>query len=262
MSSDSPPVTSPVAQLGRRPGRRGRRMGALMAAQVTYGVQGLGGPRATRAMLMAILATSGSETVESRGQRQGGGVLATAAAIGFAAEQIGTRTGVPFGRYAYSAQLGPRLGGVPLLAGAAWAAMARPAWVAAGWIRPQRVPRVLVAATALTAWDVFLDPRMVREGFWRWQRRGRYEGIPLTNFLGWWTTSVLAFALISGLDDAPPTAEDDAALLLYAWTWIGETFANAAFWEQPRVAAAGGLAMGAIAVPALAGRWTGRRRCG
>ncbi len=45
--------------------------------------------------------------------------------------------------------------------------------------------------------------------------------------------------------------DNDAALALYVWTWLGELFANAALWQRPRVAVAGGLAMGAFAVPAL-----------
>jgi putative membrane protein len=38
--------------------------------------------------------------------------------------------------------------------------------------------RPLAAAGALTAWDVYVDPRMVREGYWAWPQGGRYEGIP------------------------------------------------------------------------------------
>jgi hypothetical protein len=41
---------------------------------------------------------------------------------------------------------------------------------------------------------------------------------------------------------------------------VGESFANAALWGRPRVALAGGAAMGAFAVPALVrrvrGQWT------
>jgi len=41
---------------------------------------------------------------------------------------------------------------------------------------------------------------------------------------------------------------------LYVWTWAGETLANAVVWRRPLVAAAGGAAMGAVAVPALVRR--------
>ena len=37
---------------------------------------------------------------------------------------------------------------------------------------------VALGAAALTAWDLFLDPQMTAEGYWRWDRRGRYRGHP------------------------------------------------------------------------------------
>ena len=39
---------------------------------------------------------------------------------GFLAELAGVHTGLPFGRYSYSAALGPSLGGVPLVIACAW----------------------------------------------------------------------------------------------------------------------------------------------
>ncbi len=227
-------------------------LAALGAAQVAYGqVPGERGPRSTRALVGLMTATSVAEAVEARGPRRGAGPIAAAGAIGFAAELFGVHTGRPFGAYSYSGKLGPRVGGVPLLAAAAWALMARPAWVAAGTLTARRAPRVALAAGALTAWDVFLDPRMAREGYWIWPDGGAYEGVPASNFLGWWVTGLGVFAVWSALDDAPPDTGDDGALALYAWTWVGETFANAVLWRRPRVAAAGAAAMGAFAVPAL-----------
>ena len=229
-------------------------LGALAAAQVAYGqVPGQRGPGSTRALVLLMLGTSAAEAAEAGSARP----VAAAGAIGFAAELAGVTTGRPFGHYAYSGKLGPRVAGVPLLAAAAWAMMARPSWVAAGWLTPRRAPRVALAAAALTAWDVFLDPRMAREGYWMWPGGGRYEGVPASNFLGWWVTGLGVFGVWSLLDPEPPDSRDDGALALYAWTWAGETFANAALWRRPRVAAAGALALGAIAVPAL---WRRRRR--
>ena len=136
--------------------------------------------------------------------------------------------------------------------------MARPAWVVAGLISRRRGARIALAAGALTAWDVFLDPRMVREGYWTWPGGGRYEGIPASNFLGWLATGAGVFAVWSLVDgDDDPLTDGDGALLLYSWTWVGELVANVFIWRRPRVAAAGGAAMGAFAVPALLAR---RRR--
>jgi putative membrane protein len=198
-----------------------------------------------------MLAASAAEAVEARGARRGALPVAAAGAIGFAAELAGVATGRPFGHYTYSGKLGPRVGGVPLLAAAAWAMMARPAWVTAGWLTRRRALRVPAAAGALAAWDVFLDPRMAREGYWSWPGGGRYEGVPASNFAGWWLTGLAVFAAWALLDPEEAAPSGDGALALYAWTWAGETFANAALWRRPRVAVAGGAAMGAFAAPAL-----------
>jgi len=101
---------------------------------------------------------------------------------------------------------------------------------------------------------------MVREGYWSWPQGGRYEGIPATNFAGWLVTGAGVFALWALLDEEDdPAVDGDGALALYAWTWIGELFANLVIWRRPRVAAAGGAAMGAFAVPALLSRARARR---
>jgi len=219
-------------------------LAALAAAQVAYGLSDRR-PAATRTLLSAMLATT---ALEARRAGDGRAVVA-AGTVGFAAELVGVATGRPFGRYAYSHRLGPRVGGVPLLAAGAWAAMARPAWVVAGRICARRASRIACAAGALTAWDVFLDPRMAREGYWSWPQGGRYEGVPASNFAGWWITGLGVFAAYAQLARDQPG--DGEALALYVWTWLGETFANAVLWKRPRVAAAGAVAMGAFAVPAL-----------
>jgi uncharacterized membrane protein len=236
-------------------------LGALAGAQIAY-------PRAprrhlaraTQAVVALMLAAAATEAAEARGPGRTATLLASAAGIGLTAEHVGVRSGRPFGRYSYSAGLGRRVGGVPPLAGAAWALMARPAWVVAGLIDDRPARRVPLAAAALTAWDVFLDPRMVRDGFWSWEAGGRYEGVPATNFAGWFAVSLCLFAAWAKLDpDDDPRVDGDGALALYAWTWVGETFANVAIWRRPRVAAVGGAAMGSLAVPALLGAARVRR---
>jgi putative membrane protein len=223
---------------------------ALVASQVAYSrLPESRRAAATRGIVGLMLATS---LAESRGRRS---LVVGAGVVGFGAELLGVATGRPFGHYTYSGKLGPKVGGVPLLAAAAWAMMARPSWVVAGLLTRRRSARVLAAAGALTAWDVFLDPRMVREGYWTWPDGGRYEDVPLSNFLGWLVTGAGVFALFAVLDPRVPSRpSDDGALALYVWTWVGETFANAVLWRRPRVALAGSLAMGAFAAPALAKR--------
>ena len=231
----------------------------LVGAQVSYSfLPARHLTTATRSIVVLMLVAAGAEAAEARGVRRGATLLLGAGGTGFAVELAGVATGRPFGHYHYTDKLGPSVAGVPLLAFAAWAMMARPAWVVAGLIDPRPAARVPLAAGALTAWDVFLDPRMVREGYWSWPGGGRYEGVPASNFLGWFATSLGIFASWTALERAPSRSEvtrrDDGALALYAWTWVGETVANVAVWRRPRVAVSGATAMGAFALPALARR--------
>lgn len=236
-------------------------LATLVGAQVLY-------PRAperqrtaaTNGMVALMLATSAVEAVEARGRR-GAGMLAVAGAIAHAVEVVGVRTGRPFGHYSYTGKLGPRVGGVPLAVGAPWAVMARPAWVVAGLLDRRPLRRIALASGALTAWDVYVDPRMVAEGYWHWDGGGRYEGVPLSNFAGWLLCGGLVFGAWAALDrDDDPARDGDGALALYVWTWIGEAVANVAFFARPRVAVAGAVAMGGFAVPALARRLGGDTR--
>jgi uncharacterized membrane protein len=233
--------------------------GALACAQLAY-------PRiprerqepATLGIVALMLATSVADAAEARGVRRATALAGSAAGVGFAAELAGVTTGRPFGHYAYGPALGPRVGGVPLAAAAAWTMMARPSWVVAGLVSRRHLPRIALAAAALTAWDVFLDPRMVRDGYWTWDPPGAYEGVPLSNYAGWLATGGAVFALWAAIDagDDPlaydgALREGDGALALYVWTLAGETIANLAFWRRPRVAAAGAVTMGTLAAPAL-----------
>jgi len=217
--------------------------GALVAAQVAYAyVPERRKAAATRGIVGLMTATS---LAEAQGARR---PVVAAGAVGYGAELLGVATGRPFGHYTYSDKLGPKVGGVPLLAGCAWAMMSRPAWAVAGRLSRRRALRVPLAAGALTAWDAFLDPRMARDGYWTWPQGGRYEGIPASNFLGWFAIGLLVFAAWPG--DEP----SEGAFALYLWTWLGETFANAVIWRRPVTAAVGGAAMGAFAVPACVSR--------
>lgn len=227
----------------------------LVAAQLAY-------PRvrrqtaATKGIVGLLLATTVADTAERVGGRRAAALAGTAAGVGMAVEWAGVATGRPFSHYAYTDRLGPKVGGVPVLAAASWTMMARPAWVVGGWIDPRPVPRTAAAAAALTAWDVFVDPRMVRDGYWTWDRPGRYEGIPAQNFAGWFATGLVVFGAWAALDREDPDDADDLALVVYGWTLIGEVVANLVFWRRPVVAAAGAAAMGPLLTAALRRRLT------
>lgn len=237
-------------------------LGALVGAQLLYPrVPPRGHAGATHAIVGLLAATTAADAIEDGGVRRAAATVGVAGALGYAVELAGVATGRPFGHYSYTAKLGPGWRGVPFAVFVSWAMMSRPAWTVAGLVTRSRALRPLVAAGALTAWDVYVDPRMVREGFWVWPQGGRYEGIPAQNFVGWFVTAAGVFAVWSAVDASDPRdGSADASLAVFTWTWIGEAVANLAFWGRPRVAAAGGVAMGAFAVPALRARLRAGRR--
>lgn len=181
---------------------------------------------------------------------------AVAAAVVLAAttvvEAVGTRTGVPFGHYDYTGALGPRVALVPVLVPFAWFAMALPAREVAAAIvgaPRRRWPRVAIGAVALTAWDLFLDPQMVGEGYWTWPDGGAYRGIPLGNFVGWLLTSAVVMLLLERL--LPPGRPSRIAVAQYAAVAVMQTVGFAAFFGDALVALVGGAAMLPIAAAAV-----------
>jgi putative membrane protein len=184
-----------------------------------------------------------------------GTAAATVSLATAAVERVGTATGVPFGRYHYTGRLRPAVAGLPVIVPLAWWSMAVPAREvahAALGVLSTRLGRLALGATALTAWDLFLDPQMTAEGYWRWRRRGVYRGIPLTNYAGWLAT---AAGVMAALEVLVPAARPDRALAgAYAAMAVMETVGFAVFFGDPLVAAVGGAAM--LPIAALAAlRW-------
>ena len=186
-----------------------------------------------------------------------GAAMATATASGvvaatLAAEVVGTTSGRLFGRYGYTDRLRPLVGGVPLLVPLAWYTVLVPArTVAHRALGARSTPptRVGVGAAAMTAWDLFLDPQMTAEGFWRWPDGGRYRGIPLRNFAGWF---VVAAGVVAVLEVTGAPSDDEAHVATYGVLGALETVAFSTFWRDPLVAFAGGVSMLPIAVRAAA----------
>ncbi|MFN8024170.1 MAG: carotenoid biosynthesis protein [Acidimicrobiales bacterium] len=223
-----------------------------------------GGP--VRRALSSVVVTGLFATTASAASRRWGMPRTAATATGVCAataavEHLGTATGVPFGRYAYTSSLRPQVAGVPAIVPLAWFAMAVPAREAAHAALGHRSSpgaRIGLGAIALTAWDLFLDPQMVGEGYWAWVRRGRYRSIPLTNYLGWLGVSV---AVMAALEVALPADEPaDPALVAEYGVMAGmETLGFAAFFRDRLVAAVGGAAMLPIAAAAGRSLWASRR---
>ena len=234
-----------------------------MACQIAYPlIEGDGRDRLTVATAVVTFAAVLCHAVCRLGARTAAQVFGVVLAVSAGAEGLGVHTGFPFGDYEYGTGLGPALGGVPLVVPMAWAMMAYPALVVARRLtrelptnltgRQGRLLNAVVAGWALASWDVFLDPQMVEEGYWRWldpdpSLPGSPE-VPLTNYAGWLVVSVLLMAVLDRL--VPPTGTDDLLPgALYLWTYAAQVLGNLAFFDRPAVAVLGGLVMGAVALP-------------
>jgi uncharacterized membrane protein len=122
---------------------------------------------------------------------------------GLAFESVGVATGLVYGPYHYTDQLGPKfLGLVPFLIPLAWTMMMYPSLVIADrliskkWTRVARwVAVAALGGVVMTAWDVAMDPMMVLGGNWVWDVKGAYFGVPLQNYWGWWLTTFFALGL-------------------------------------------------------------------
>lgn len=177
--------------------------------------------------------------------------------MGWMLEAVGTATGWPFGQYTYTELLQPQVAHVPLLIPLAWFMMLPVSWAVAFLLttmhwstlssRSAKVSFALLAAAAMTAWDLFLDPQMVMWDFWRWLDPGdwSYFGIPWQNYFGWLLGSVIMTTVVwlfvrpdwSKLPTRP-------LLVIYSITWFLETFGLLFFWGLVGPALVGGLVMG------------------
>jgi uncharacterized membrane protein len=138
------------------------------------------------------------------------GILAFAAislVVGNVFENLGVRTGFPFGHYYFTDVMGPKILVVPVFLGLAYVGMAYLSWTLARLIleetqRPLAGSRVitlaLLASAILVSWDLSMDSvwsTIVRA--WIWQQGGIYFGVPLTNFLGWFVTGYVFYQLFA-----------------------------------------------------------------
>ncbi|MDG4827108.1 carotenoid biosynthesis protein [Asanoa sp. WMMD1127] len=234
-------------------------LGLLILAQICYPLTD-GGARAAVTITTVVLGylLSVSHAALTRGLRVAGALVLVTTGGGLLVEAAGVSTGLPFGDYTYSGQLGPKLVGVPWIIPLAWTWMAWPAWLAAVRLVRHPAARIGVAGVGLAAWDLFLDPQMVGEGYWTWSDPSPslpgVPDVPLRNYAGWLVVAVLMMALFSALaGPAARFADADAPMhALYLWTYFSSILAHAAFLGLPASAGWGALAMGLVALP-LAG---------
>lgn len=177
--------------------------------------------------------------------------------VGNIFENLGVRTGFPYGHYYFTDVMGPKLFVVPVLLGLAYIGMAYLSWTLARVLLGQPQARLagsrvvtlpLVAACIMVSWDLSQDPvwaTILRA--WIFPRGGSYFGVPIGNFLGWYLTVYViyqSFALYSrgrALNPAPlPPSYWRQALFFYTVSAAGNLLLVLPRADMPAVVYSGG----------------------
>lgn len=181
-------------------------------------------------LLVLVFVASTLHAGAAFGWWSGLGTSAAVSLLTFGIEWMGTATGIPFGSYRYSAALGPRVGGVPIVVPLTWFGMSYAAWRTGRLLLERRpgdssgrkdpglqrgtvparsdcgadtrglsgvLPELVVTGALMTLWDAMMDLNQVRSGRWTWSESGAWFGIPARNFGGWFLTAALAGGVIA-----------------------------------------------------------------
>ncbi|MDQ3855724.1 MAG: carotenoid biosynthesis protein [Chloroflexota bacterium] len=192
-------------------------------------VPGTGWASTVSTLLIALPAMRGA--IRRFGWRGAAVAIGLLAGLGFGVELTGVVTGFPYGEFYYSDSLGAKVAGlVPVTLPLSWVPLILGA-VAATEPRAMRRTRfgstlwALAAAVLLVAVDSVLDPGAAHLGFWVWPHGGGYYGVPLTNYLGWALSSVLAVGLLLAVlpwrrTEPVPAMLDSALVSMAFWTAV------------------------------------------
>ena len=133
---------------------------------------------------------------------------------GFIMEYIGLRDGAFFGaRYIYKPQL--TLLTVPVAVIIYWIVFIYTSYCLTNsffyWLNKNKpdykkssrlilLLAVFLDGLILVAIDLFLDPVSVKMGSWKWLVKGPFFGIPIGNFFGWFTVSIMVTGLFRSFE--------------------------------------------------------------
>ncbi|MFP5228404.1 MAG: carotenoid biosynthesis protein [Acidobacteriota bacterium] len=120
-------------------------------------------------------------------------------------ESLSLRTGFPFGHYAFTGVMGPRVLQLPVLLALAYVGVGYTAWIVATLIVGARAHAMAglllvpcMAAVTMTAWDLAMDPVWTNiDRAWVWRDGGGYFGVPFSNYCGWLLTTWVFYQIFA-----------------------------------------------------------------
>jgi len=164
---------------------------------------------------------------------------------GWGIELLGTHTGFPFGNYSYTSVFQPQLLGVPIEIPTGWLTLGLMTSSMASLGHRGRALELLWASSLMVLWDVLYDPIFVSLGMWTWER-GDYFGVPYSNFLGWFLSSLLLLGLLNASPRGPPAkrgALEALAPLAVYFAYAANGFISNIYLGQPMAGILGSAAM-------------------
>jgi len=132
--------------------------------------------------------------------RKAVGALSVLTLYAYVIEYIGTKTGIPYGDFAYEVPLGPMLfDTIPLGLPVFFLPLVLNSYLLCLLLLGGRAASVFVRLPAVIATvlavDLVLDPAAVALGFWSYGG-GVYYGVPLSNYAGWVLSATVATVLV------------------------------------------------------------------
>lgn len=110
---------------------------------------------------------------------------------GFFIEALGVSTGIVFGTYQYGGVLGPKVLQTPLLIGLNWWMLIYIVWQMVQKATSDTFSQLILGATLMTGYDIFLEPVAMATGMWSWQG----GVVPVQNYLAWFIISFTFFGI-------------------------------------------------------------------
>ena len=177
-------------------------------------------------MVLAAFAFVILHSIQIFGKRNTAIFLIITFAISFIMESVGVSTGLVFGHYHYTENLGPKILGVPPAILLAYFVAAYTSLILAkiffGFYTRVKGPNVwgiiIISSFYMLAWDICMDPySSTISKNWIWEQGGAYFGVPVHNFIGWFVTVFIIFTIYLKYESRNPSVPSEEATKKNFW---------------------------------------------
>ena len=173
------------------------------------------------------------------GWRKLGALFVITCIVSWCYESFSIATGFPFGHYVYTAELGPKLGTVPVMIMPAYFGVAYIAWILAHVLLDKFDRQIdsrsifaipVIASFIMVMWDMSIDPlssTVMHQ--WIWRDGGSYFGVPFSNFLGWFLCVYTVFQFWAVYLMRTKQADNDPSDNSKSWWYLPTAYYGAIF---------------------------------